>query len=364
MAASTWLERVLQSLRENGMPERQQLRFLEELQDHITDLQEAGMSETEVHDLDRNMGPPEPIAEALADAYRRKRLLVRQPWLAYLAFTLGPVAMQWALILCMSCLALAVAIAFTSDLDILVPMVFGISFMLSGIGVSAWFCVAARRNRLSWVQSLLACAAVAASTMFLGFVIDEDFESLPPVLLPTAALTGAAAVFTWYLAAWRNRKWLEKPISLSARFPILSSGLGSLLVAVSCIAVHLIIVGVVVGMLPREGDLQRYADWFVLLNYSCRYVPYALAVYLSWRMTQRCKRPILCSLTASLCVAMLAALFQAGFGTSPEGLSEFQLGIGVVMALGWRALGQFLTPLGIWAVLMLYARRSMRLRVG
>jgi hypothetical protein len=34
MQASIWLKQVLDSLRENGIPERHQLRYLAELQDH------------------------------------------------------------------------------------------------------------------------------------------------------------------------------------------------------------------------------------------------------------------------------------------------------------------------------------------
>lgn len=71
MPASTWLERAQAAFQKQGLPEHQQLRFMEELQDHLTDLQEANMNRAEPADLEQTMGPPEPVAVALAESYRR-----------------------------------------------------------------------------------------------------------------------------------------------------------------------------------------------------------------------------------------------------------------------------------------------------
>src|SRR5436190_20050245 len=104
MQASTWLRRAQAAFQKQGLPEQQQLRFMEELQDHLTDMQEANMSGIEPNDFGQTMGPPAPVAVAMASSYRRQRFLGRHLWLACAAFTVGPLALHWLITIPLTCL--------------------------------------------------------------------------------------------------------------------------------------------------------------------------------------------------------------------------------------------------------------------
>ncbi len=373
MQASTWLSRALDSFRESGIPERQRLQLLEELQDHFTDLQEANMSGMDSQNVDQLMGSPESVASALAESYRSERLLVRQPWLAWLAFALGPIIAHLTLTICLSCLScLAAGLLLTSlhsqvnllseeTLEAALSVAIGIMGTVAGVGVAAWFCMAARRNRLSWRMSLLSCLAQAIATPIL---LAELIE--PQVALWVAVFVSSlASLATWYWMAWRGQRWKEPPVSMSRRYPFLLSGLGSLTVASLCLGVYLLLVGLFVSVreevfgLPRNGEQL----WFVAL--SCKFVPFALAAYLCWRMTQRCPRQLVCSFVACLIVAVTATIVFVDHRLSHEGQWQFVFGIvGGPNSFRWSLIGQFLAPLAIWGVLVRLARQQLRPRLA
>lgn len=398
MQASTWLERVQDSLRENGIPEPKQRQFLAELQDHLTDLQEANMNPTEPLDLAQSVGSPEPLARALAESYRSERFLARHRWLACLAFAVGPLALHAVLSLFLCFMALAALFVLTqpskgrvpppdfavsSDLgdepaskpsaeqrpaaeallgivEAAFPILFGITSTLCGVGVTAWFCMAARRNRLSWRFSLLGCLTAGLGTPALA---SDMFESR--LSFWVAAIFPMATMLTiWYLSAWHNGRWKDEPISLSRRYPAMMSGGGSLVAAWCCVAGYLILVVLLLGALeltPWFPEIREHL-WPLLL--SSRFVPFAGAAYLCWRMTARCPRRNVYSFASCLCLALAAALFFADISKSPEGQFNFRLGVGLGMHFGWTALAQFLTPLAVWGALMLLTRRTVRTQLA
>jgi hypothetical protein len=364
MPVSTWLERARAALREQGIPENRQRQFLEELQDHLTDLQEANMRRSQPGDLEQTMGPPEPLAQSLAESYRRERFLVRHPWLAAVAFTVGPVTFHWLLTMLMIALGMiALFILLKTPPGLLpeslaaaFPAIFGVLSGGTAIVVTAWFCVAARRNRLSWRMSLLGSASVALATPLLAI---EMFESRTNVV--TAALaTATAAIATWYLAAWRGNRWRQEPVSLSRRYPLLVSGPCSVVATTACLAGYLILTTLLMFLLVDVIGRPRQGAEFALLAYSCEYVPFAVAACICWRMTIRCRRQRLYSLVACVCVALFATAFTAGVTNTPGEQSSMHFGIG--NAFHWSMLAQFATPLAVWGALMCYARQPMRLQ--
>jgi len=367
MPVSTWLERARAALREQGIPETRQRQFLEELQDHLTDLQEAKMSGTEAGDLEQTMGPPEPLATALAESYRRERFLVRHPLLACAAFTLGPIAFHWLLTLLLTGLVILGLFyvlqtppgPVPESLDAVFPIILGGFSALAAIGVIAWFCHAARRNRLSWRMSLLSSAALTLGAPLLADLFESQMM-LAIVILATAT----AALATWYWAAWRGHRWREEPISLSRRYPILVSGPGSVLAATTCLAGYLILMMLLMFLLVDVLGRPRESAEFAVLALSCKYVPFALAAVICWRMTSHCPRQRLYSLVACVCVALFATAFTAGVTHTPGEQSTMHFGIGIGNAFHWSLLAQFATPLAVWGGLMFYSRQSMRAQLA
>lgn len=363
MQASTWLERVQNSLREHGIPEPKQRQVLAELQDHLTDLQEANMNQTEPLDLAQSVGSPEPLARALAESYRSERFLARHRWLACLAFAVGPLALHAVLTLFLCFMALAALFTLTQPSMVRVPppdfavssnlgdepastppsdqrpvpeallgiveaafpIFFGITSTLCGVGVAAWFCMAARRNRLSWRFSLLGCLTAGVGTPALA---SDMFESRLSFWI-TAMFPLAAMLTTWYLSAWRNGRWKEEPVSLSRRYPALMSGGGSLVAAWCSVAGYLGILVALLAALEQTPWFPQIREHLWPLLLSCRFVPFAMAAYLCWRMTARCPRRKVYSFAACLCLAVAAALFFADVTKSPDGQFNFRLGVGL-----------------------------------
>lgn len=368
MQASTWLERAQAALRAQGIPEPQQLRCLEELQDHLTDLQEAQMRGTESPDLERVMGAPEPLAEALADTYRRERFLARHLWLAGVAFTLGPPLVHWLLtisfttllMLGLFCLLQTPPGALSDSLDAAFNVLFVASSILTAAGVTAWFCLAARRNRLSWRMSLLGSVALALGTSVLALELLESEAELWILVLATATTSLAA----WYGSAWRGQRWRQEPISLSQRYPVLVSGLGSVVAATLCLCGYLMLTGLLLFFLVDVIGRPRQGVEYSLLALSCNYVPFAIAACLCWRMTQRCPHQRWYSLAACIGVAIFAAVFTAGVSSPPDGQATMHFGLGLGSAFRWSVLAQFFTPLAMWGALALPAWQPLRLRMS
>src|SRR6185436_17580582 len=99
---------------------------------------------------------------------------------------------------------------FSEFLEAVFALALGICSVLASAAVTAWFCCAARRNRLSWRMSLLGCGAVALGTPLLAADMFETRIALTMVVLATAATSLA----TWYWAAWQGKRWRTEPISL------------------------------------------------------------------------------------------------------------------------------------------------------
>jgi hypothetical protein len=368
MPASKWLERAHAALREQGIPKRQQLRFMEELQDHLTDLQEANMNDAESHDVEQTMGSPEPLAQALAESYRRERFLVRHPLLACAAFTLGPLAFHFLLTLVL-CALVMTGLFFIlktppGELDEALETTFSWAFgafsALAGAVVTLWFCRAARRNRLSWRMSLLGCVALALGTPLLAADMFRSRAGFAAAVLATAA----ASLATWYWAAWRGERWREEPISLSRHYPVLVSGLGSVVAAMICLAGYLLLTMLLMILLVDVIGRPRSSAEFALLAQSCKYIPFAIAALVCWRMTVHCPRQRLYSLGACVGVALFATTFTAGVTHTPGEPSSMQFGIGIGNAFHWSLLAQFATPLAVWGALTLSSRQPLPLRMA
>jgi hypothetical protein len=326
------------------------------------------MSGTESSDLERVMGAPEPLAEALADTYRRERFLARHLWLAGLAFTLCPPLVHWLLTISFTtlvmfglfCLLQTPPGAISKSLEASFPALFSLTSALAAAGVTAWFCLAARRNRLSWRMSLLGSVALALGTSVLALEILESEWELWTLVLATTA----TSLWAWYGAAWRGQRWRQEPISLSQRYPFLVSGIGSVVAAALCLCGYLMVTGLLMFVLVDVIGRPRQGVEYSLLALSCNYVPFAIAACFCWRMTHRCPHQRWYSLAACVGVAIVAAVFTAGVSRSPDGQSTMHFGIGLGSAFRWSVLAQFFTPLAIWGALALPAWQPLRLRMS
>lgn len=77
-----WTERVEDELSRRGVPARYRRRLLAELRDHVEDLKEEVMMQTE-DALDARLGDPEILAAQAAEEYRRTRWASRHPLLVF-----------------------------------------------------------------------------------------------------------------------------------------------------------------------------------------------------------------------------------------------------------------------------------------
>ena len=285
-----------------------------------------------------------------------------------MAFTVGPLALQGLLAVPLTLLAVVLLYCLKQvpqgevpeSLDTVLSTTFGVMTILASVAATAWFCVAARRNRLSWRMSLLSSGVLTLGSLVFSVLVLESQITLWIVFVGTAA----ASLGTWYWAAWRGGRWREEPVSMSRRYPIFVSGLGSMVAAWTCLAGYVLLMALVVYMLRDVLGRPRDGAEFAILAFSSSYVPFAIAAGLCYRLTERCPRKKLHSLLACVGVAAFAAMFTAGISSTPDGKSSMQFGISVGSAFHWGVFAQFLTPLAIWGALTLYAWRSMKLRMS
>ncbi len=102
-----WLDRVRKQLARHDLPPSYVQRFVEELGDHLKDLEEEGMEA----DASSRLGEPEQVTNAAVAAYRRRSFLGRHPLAVFLVFAISPVVPQYFLFL----IGATVLIAFRTD---------------------------------------------------------------------------------------------------------------------------------------------------------------------------------------------------------------------------------------------------------
>jgi hypothetical protein len=93
MGDPLWLNRVREQLARHNLPPSYVERFIEELVDHLEDLEEENVEA----DLHSRLGEPEQVADAAVATYRRRSFLGRHPSAAFLVFAVSPLIPQYLL---------------------------------------------------------------------------------------------------------------------------------------------------------------------------------------------------------------------------------------------------------------------------
>lgn len=95
MGNQDWLDKVQEQLARHDLAPSYVQRLLEELGDHLEDLQDEAV---DAHPASR-LGEPEQVATAAVTAYRRRTFLGRHPVAAFLVFAVSPVIAMSSLLL-------------------------------------------------------------------------------------------------------------------------------------------------------------------------------------------------------------------------------------------------------------------------
>ncbi len=169
MAKRPWLEDVRRRLAKHALPADYIDRFVEELSDHLQDIEEESMStEASVHS---RLGEPGQVAEAAAVAYRRRSFLGRHRAAAFLVFGVSPLV---AFVALSALAAFGTGVLFDAAVERL-PIRFGntawaaspygmslLSVIIPSVFVSIVYCKLARRSGIRRTWMLLSCAVIAA----------------------------------------------------------------------------------------------------------------------------------------------------------------------------------------------------------
>jgi hypothetical protein len=171
MDGRPWHEKLREDLLRQGLPASYIDRLVEELDNHVIDLQTENKS-MDAHQAFEQLGTTQQLVAVARQEYRRHSFAKRHPWIA---FVLGPVAFVPAVfaLLLFSCFTLlwligSVLEAFAADVPEEAMMKWGYSiwYCLNGVlrfapfALSAWlFCRWAQHNEMRrW--AVVACAIV------------------------------------------------------------------------------------------------------------------------------------------------------------------------------------------------------------
>lgn len=107
MAKSPWRDRLREELRKRGLPQGYSSRLVQELADHIADIDEEGPDmESEQRPAEERVGRPESLAVAAAEEFGRRTFAGRHPFWTFAVFPIpaiiavcAPVVLiAWALV--------------------------------------------------------------------------------------------------------------------------------------------------------------------------------------------------------------------------------------------------------------------------
>lgn len=182
MANQPWVDEVRTQLEKHALPHVYIQRFIEELNDHITDIKEDTMS-TEVETFAR-LGNPAEVSQKAVLEYRHRSFLGRHASAAFLFFAISPMVLLISLITIIFILLVALfwfigeenlrhTSAFLRQFEPITSMALPyllsiLTIIIPSILSSILFCKLVKRLGFGKIWMLVSCAttAILASTLF------------------------------------------------------------------------------------------------------------------------------------------------------------------------------------------------------
>ena len=168
MARPQWRDRLREELRKRGLPPAYAARLIEELADHVTDLEQENPSMDAQLLVEEKLGSPESLAEAAAAELAARTFAGRHPVLTFFVAPIPAAVLARAavLLVCLACKSV-----FT-PLEPVNPnpptafewrLAYGIVFVqrFAPFALTAWFFLAMARRAGRPVWGITACAPVA-----------------------------------------------------------------------------------------------------------------------------------------------------------------------------------------------------------
>jgi|SRR5579863_4967093 len=212
MASPHWPERLRHELEERGLPGTYSARLLEELTEHLNDIQRENLSMEALASAEEKLGTPESLAAAAQKEYLRRTFAGRHP---FLTFVIGPIPIVFVtwyvlVLLCFSCKSF---VAPYKPANMLPPTAFEWLVVYGQMNavrflpfvLLALFFVRVGRRACRPALGMVACGIVA----YIAFINDIY------VLLPTDE-HNLAVGFAPQLGLWRwQDRWLQAAIPLA-----------------------------------------------------------------------------------------------------------------------------------------------------
>jgi hypothetical protein len=168
MVKSPWRDRLREELRKRNLPPAYAARLIEELADHVTDLEQENPSMDAQLLIEEKLGTPESLAEAAAAELAGRTFAGRHPVLMFLVAPIPAVVLTLAAVLIV-CQACKLAVTPLAPVNPNPPtafewaLVYGIVFFqrFAPFALTAWLFLAMARRAGRPVWGITACALVA-----------------------------------------------------------------------------------------------------------------------------------------------------------------------------------------------------------
>lgn len=167
MGRPQWRDRLREELRKRNLPPEYAARLIEELADHVTDLEQENPSMDAQMLVEEKLGSPESLAEAAAAELAGRTFAGRHPVLTFVVAPIPAVVLTLAALLTV-CLACKSVLTPLEPLNPNPPTAFewladGIVFVqrFAPFALTAWFFLAMARRAGRPVWGLTACTLVA-----------------------------------------------------------------------------------------------------------------------------------------------------------------------------------------------------------
>ena len=181
MVYQKWHNRLREELSKRSLPPAYSARLLDELADHISDLQQENLSMDAQTNAEDKLGSPESLAATAEKEYRRRTFAGRHPFLTFVVGAISTAFVTWFVIvlICAECKSFVTPLTpITHHAPSTIEWVAAYGSMyvaayLPYILTAAFFSYVARRaGRPGW--GMVACALVA----YFAFV--NIYEVYPP----------------------------------------------------------------------------------------------------------------------------------------------------------------------------------------
>jgi hypothetical protein len=238
MAKRPWFDEIQKRLVQEDLPPEYIQRLLDELTDHFQDIEEKNMS-TEAN-VELQMGEPERVADAAAEAYKRASYSHRHPFVTFLIFGVSPLVVMIASIvliavgiaeICGICRDCGINITDENHFGGIDPTALSWALGLITVIVPAAlltivYCRFARRLGLKrkWMIASFAVVAFVSMLPTHGLVLSGVpgasrwivGVSVPPGLLQCVQLIVPLAIGIWLMQRFRGHKALGYPNNMPA----------------------------------------------------------------------------------------------------------------------------------------------------